>query len=194
MVRIVKSTLLPSFQCYQIILHHGFPWALFEILTQFFISYPYQWDLFRQRCSNAIHPDKFTGLTNIMFANYVYDDYHYDDDEDDVVSFISMSRPNYRQVRLVEWLEPSQVQSARTYPGEFSEWHQNILTGGKIWKYAWLLACQPYNNWLCQRRSLGRSRLMLGLYIQPTHPHPSQSFPLGLRLGLYCTAVDCAGS
>ena len=87
-------------------MHHasdfGFPWALFEILTQFFISYPYQWDLFRQRCSNAIHPDKFTGLTNIMFVNYIYDDYHYGDDEDDVVSFISMSRPNYRQVRLVE--------------------------------------------------------------------------------------------
>ena len=42
-----------------------------------------------------------------MFVNYIYDDYHYGDDEDDVVSFISMSRPNYRQVRLVEWLEPS---------------------------------------------------------------------------------------
>ena len=49
-------------------------------------------------------PDILTGLTNIMFVNYVYDGYHYGDDEDDVlqVSFISMSRPNYRQVRLVE--------------------------------------------------------------------------------------------
>ena len=35
---------------------------------------------------------------------------------------------------------------------------------------------------------------MLGLYIQPTHLHPTQSSPLGLRLGLYCTAVDRAGT
>ena len=71
---------------------------------------------------------------------------------------------------------------------------RTIWVEDKIWKYAWLLACQPYNNWLCQSRSLGRSRLMLGLYIQPTHPHPTQSSPLGLRLGLYCTAVDRAGT